>query len=73
MDTAVAGAPLVVDLGRKKAKELKKLRKGEGPLMDEVLQRLDQLRADGQLQPGATPVVMIVKQKARNRSMLGLG
>ncbi len=73
MDTAVAGAPLVVDLGRKKAKELKKLRKGEGPLMDEVLQLLDQLRADGRLQPEATPVVMVVKQKARNRSMLGLG
>ena len=72
MNGTVAGAPLVVDLGRKKAKQLKKLRRGEGPLMDDVRQLLDQLRADGRLPPGATPVVMVVKQKARNRSIFRL-
>ncbi len=74
MSSTVAGSPLVVDLGRKKNKEIKKLRKGEGPLMDDVLQLLDKLRADGKLGTGATPVVMVVKQKSPClTSMLGLG
>lgn len=76
MSSTVAGSPLVVDLGRKKNKEIKKLRKGEGPLMDDVLQLLDKLRTDGKLTTGATPVVMVVKQKNRcspTMSMLGLG
>ena len=66
----VAGDVSLPTLARR---ELKKLRKGEGPLMDDVLQLLDGLRADGRLQPGATPVVMVVKQKSRNRSMFRLG
>jgi Family of unknown function (DUF6200) len=73
MSSTVADNPLVVELGRKKPKQIKKLRKGEGPLMDDVLQLLDGLRSDGKLGAGATPVVMVVKQKPRRRTMFGLG
>lgn len=73
MSNPVADNPLVVELGRKKPKQIKKLRKGEGPLMDDVLQLLDGLRSEGRLAAGATPVVMVVKQKRRRRSMFSLG
>lgn len=69
MSSTLTGSPLVVDLGRKKAKQIKRLRKGEGPLMDDVLKLLDQLRSDGRLGAGATPVVLVVKQKPSCRSM----
>ena len=61
--------PVVVDLGTKKRKQIKKLRKGTGPLMDDLQELLEKLRAAGHLAAGATPVVMVVKQKPRRRSI----
>jgi hypothetical protein len=61
--------PLVVELGRKKKQQIKKLRKGSGPLMDDLQKLLAKLRASGDLPAGATPVLMIVKQKPKRRSL----
>jgi hypothetical protein len=73
MSSTVANSPLVVNLGRKKPKAIKQLRRGEGPLMDDVLQLIERLRADGKLASGAAPVVMVVKQRCDGlTSMLGL-
>ena len=70
--SAEANRPLVVDLGRKTRKQIKKLRKGTGPLMDDLHELLEKLRSSGWLAAGATPVVMVVKQKPRRRSTLPL-
>lgn len=72
MNSTPANSPLVVELGRKKAKQIRQLRKGEGPLMEEVTRIVDQLRAEGQLAPGAVPVAMVVKQKASCKSIFRL-
>src|SRR5262249_40442307 len=64
-DNRAAAAPLVVDLGRKKDKQIKKLRKGDGRLMDDVFELLERLRTGGQLGASAPPVVLVVKQKPR--------
>jgi hypothetical protein len=69
MSKAEGTRPVVVDLGRKKRKQIKKLRKGTGPLMDDLQELLEKLRSGGLLAQGATPVVMVVKQKPRRRSM----
>jgi hypothetical protein len=69
MSSAQGARPVVVDLGSKKRKQIKKLRKGTGPLMEDVQELLDKLRAAGHLDAGATPVVMVVKQKPRRRSL----
>ena len=61
--------PVVVELGRKKRKQIKKLRRGTGPLMDDLQELVEKLRASGTLAAGATPVFMIVKQKPKRRSM----
>jgi hypothetical protein len=72
MSSAEGPRPVVIDLGSKKRKQIKKLRKGSGPLMDDVQELLEKLRAAGHLAAGATPVVMVVKQKPRRRSFLPL-
>jgi len=68
MSSGEGPRPVVVDLGTKKRKQIKKLRKGTGPLMDDLQELLEKLRAAGHLAAGTTPVVMVVKQKPR-RSM----
>ncbi len=65
-----ASAPLVLDLGKHRRKAIKELRRGEGPLMDEVRGCLDELRASGTISGSVTPVVIIVRQKRRRRSGL---
>jgi hypothetical protein len=70
MTTTAAESPVVVELGRKKAKAIKGLRRGEGPLTGEVMQLLEKLRAEGAIEKGATPVVIVVKQKPNYRSLL---
>jgi hypothetical protein len=72
MNNSVSGSPLIVELGRRKGKQIRGLRKGEGPLMDELMSALDQLRADGRLAAGSTPVAVVVKQKSSCRSILGI-
>ena len=69
MSSAEGPRPVVVDLGRKKRKQIKKLRRGTGPLMDDLQELLEKLRASGTLAAGATPVVMVVRQKPRRRSL----
>jgi len=69
MSSAEGPRPVVVDLGRKKRKQIKKLRRGTGPLMDDLQELLEKLRASGTLAAGATPVVMVVRQKPRRRSI----
>ena len=69
MSQAEGPRPVVVELGRKKKKQIKKLRRGTGPLMDDLQELVEKLRASGSLAAGATPVFMIVKQKPKRRSM----
>jgi hypothetical protein len=69
MSQAEGPRPVVVELGRKKRKQIKKLRRGTGPLMDDLQELVEKLRAAGTLAAGATPVFMIVKQKPKRRSI----
>lgn len=59
---------VIVDIGARKKSLVRQLRKGEGELMAEVDQTLEDLRANGRLDSGAQPVIFIVRQKSkRNR------
>jgi hypothetical protein len=63
---------LVVDLGSKSAKQVKKLRKGKGKLMDKVNQCIEELRANNTITGGVQPVVIVVKEKASLGKFLGM-
>lgn len=56
-------APILIDLGRKSRKKIKKLKKGEGPLMDDLAATVEQLKADGAIGEGVQVIVAVVERK----------
>lgn len=59
--------PIVVDLGRKRRKQIKQLRRGAGKLMDEVNGCMEELRTAGTVSASAQPVVIVVREKTRGK------
>ena len=57
---------VVIDLGKKKRKKVRQLRKGKGPLLGEVDEAIAELRADGTINEGVEPVIVVVRQKEKN-------
>lgn len=64
-DNGKAG-PVIVDLGKKKKKEVKALRRGEGQLMDDVRDAIDELASSGTVANGSQPVIVIVESKPKS-------
>jgi Family of unknown function (DUF6200) len=66
--SAPAGEPgsspiIVVDLGVKSKARIRRLRKGRGRLLADVVKTVDLLRADGEIEGAAQIVVVVVRQK----------
>jgi uncharacterized protein DUF6200 len=57
--------PLIVDLGKKRRKQIKQLRKGRGKLFDKVNSTLQELKTASTISASAEPVVIIVQEKRR--------
>ncbi len=69
VDTASsANSPVIIDLGRRKRKQVKKLRRGEGKLLDDVHGAVAELRTTGTLSSDAQPVIIIVREKRGNKA-----
>lgn len=65
-------APIVIDLGKKKKKLVRQLRKGRGKLIDRVNDVVDELRSAGSLASENQPVIVVVREKKRRRAGFGL-
>lgn len=61
-------APVVLDLGKHRRKQIKKLRKGSGKLMDDINGAIEELRTAGTLSASTQPVVVIIRQKRRSKA-----
>ncbi len=59
--------PIIIDLGKKKKKHVKRLKKGRGRLMSKVGGHLDDLQDMGHIDENHQPVIVVVRQKARRR------
>lgn len=70
--TKVQPDPIVVDLGRQKRKAVKKLRRGDGKLMDKAMDTVDELRRVGTISESAQPVIIVVREKSRTDRMFPL-
>jgi hypothetical protein len=68
-ETATNHAPIVVDLGKKRRKQIKQLREGRGRLMDEVNSLVQELRTAGSISAAAQPVVIVVREKRKTRAL----
>jgi len=55
---------IVVDLGSKRRKQIKQLRKGQGKLMDRVRQCVTELKAGGTMGQSYIPIVVVVEEKS---------
>jgi hypothetical protein len=67
-------APIILDLGKKKKRQLRDLKRGRGRLMDDVEETLEEVRANlgAQAQDKElVPVIMIYKKKSKRRRGLG--
>ena len=68
MSTAQVTQPIIIDLGRQKAKDLKEFKKGEGKLWEDVQAVVDKVQdelgetADGKV---VIPVVLIFEKKPK--------
>lgn len=57
---------VIIDLGQKSRKKIKRLRRGEGVLFDSVADTIAELQAEGKLGVGAQPVIVVVEKKRPN-------
>lgn len=55
---------IVVDLGKRKRKDVKRLRKGSGKLMARIDDLLGEMRSGGTLEAGARTVIVVVEKKS---------
>ena len=56
---------VVIDIGKRKRKAVRRLRKGRGKLVDRVQNVIDDLREAGEIGADSDTVVVIVEKKQR--------
>jgi len=63
-------APVVVDLGKKKNKDIKALKKGEGKLMEDVNRVMQEIRANSKDLAGKdlVPVVILYRKTPKRKT-----
>lgn len=66
--------PIVVDLGKRKRKRIKQLKRGKGPLVDEVHEAVDVVLEQLGPEEGrvVVPVVLLYLKKPKKRKRRGL-
>ncbi len=68
---ATKGIVCVIDLGEHSRKRVKRLRRGEGRLMEKVEDAVEALTEDGVLEAGAQTVVIVVRQETSLGDVFG--
>jgi len=58
---------LLLDLGTKSKKNVRRLRKGRGKLLNRINGTIEDLKADGEIDENSQVVVVVVKQRDRKR------
>ena len=61
------GSTILLDLGPKSRKQVKRLRRGRGRLMVRVQDTIAQLREAGELGESSEVVIVVVKQQRKSR------
>jgi hypothetical protein len=69
-DHPAGPAPIIVDLGKKRRKQIKELRQGRGVLMEEINQVIEELRTTGSLSASAQPIVVVVRPKRKAPNLM---
>lgn len=70
---ATASDPVIVDLGKARKKQIRELKRGDGKLMREVSQVMNEVRkalAEEMAGKHLVPVIILYKEKRKRRTML---
>lgn len=60
--------PIVIKLGKKNRKQVRKLRRGKpGRLLERVEEAIDHLRTSGEMSAQTQPVVIVIRERAKDR------
>jgi len=65
-------SPMLIDLGKKKAKDVKKLRKGKGKLVGQIHDTIAELKTAGTISHTAQPVIVVVTEKECSKGVLSM-
>jgi hypothetical protein len=71
---AIVNAPLILDLGRTRSKDVRDLKRGRGKLLGDVHDAIEEVTASlGDQADGKqlVPVVLIYRRRARRRARVG--
>jgi hypothetical protein len=60
-------APVIVDLGKRRKKLVRRLRNGGGRLMDEVQAAIGEIQRTGRISANAQPVIVVVREKPNRK------
>jgi hypothetical protein len=63
--TTSESSVLIVDMGKKKRKQIKRLRRGGGKLMEQIGETMEQLHKEGEISADSPVVVVIVREKRK--------
>ena len=63
-------APIIIDLGKRKKKDIKRLQEGTGKLIGEITDCIDELVTSGACAKDAQPIVLIVREKPKSNGLL---
>lgn len=66
-ESGEAVVPVVIDLGKKKRKLVKRMRRGKGKLMDDVVESIEDLKESGEINKDAQPVIVVLRQKKKKQ------
>ena len=64
---AEANAPILIDLGKKKRRTIKKLRQGRGSLIEAIDEAVAELEVHNQIASAPQRVVVVVREKKKSR------
>jgi uncharacterized protein DUF6200 len=56
-------SPIIIDLGKRSRRQINRLRRGKGELLDEVHDCLDELAENGKITKTAQPVIVVVTDR----------
>ncbi len=65
------GQTIVLDFGSKSRRKIKRLRKGEGALMERVNETVAEFKRNQTIPANAAVVVVVVKQRNRSKGIFG--
>jgi len=69
--TPSTATPVLIDLGKKSQKQVKRLRKGKGKLLRSVQEAIQKLTEGGQIAANAQPIIVVVRERTRSYTTLG--